>query len=128
LENDVGVEKKILHFYIYGVSSVSEKVERRSDASIEGHFYQEKDGDEKERLYSRGSWDNEGEKIEENKDWNRDDGSGFETYSRSDCTYDCLLPCSGRGEKKKKKKMDWKTKPKKVSKEEGIPPVLGKDS
>jgi hypothetical protein len=111
------------------VSSVSEKVERRSDASIEGHFYQEKDGDEKERLYSRGSWDNEGEKIEEKKDWNRDDRSGFETYSRSDCTYDCLLPCLGCGEKKmKKKKMDWKTKPKKVSKEEGIPPVLGKDS
>ena len=121
MENDVGDEKKIS---VLKVSSVLEKVERRPETSIEGRSYQEKDGDEKERLYSRGSWENEGEKKEEKKDWSRDDGSGFETNSRSGCLYDCLFPCLG-GEKEKKK-MDSKTKT--VSKEEGIPLVLGKDS
>jgi len=105
------------------VSSILEKVDGGSRARTEDRFYQEeKGGDEGGRLYSREFWEKGREKKEEKKDWYRDDGSGFEMNLQSDCSF----PCWGCGEKEKNKKMDSKTK--RVSQEEGIPLVLGKDS
>ena len=93
--------------------SVLGKVDGQSRVRIEDRFYQEKGGDEGGRLYSREFWEKGREKKEEKKDWYRDDGYGFEMNLRSDC----LFPCLSCGEKEKKKKMDLKTKTKRVSEE-----------